>query len=74
MPSIPSWAVTDHPFVGRHVTCGEIHYTVVAVETLDAYEVLVTHDQDETVCMWISLRRPTNWYFVNVLDEIRMAL
>lgn len=74
MRGIPEWAITDHPFVGRHVTCGEIHYEVVAVESLDDHEVLVSHPQDDEVCMWISLRKPTNWFFVSVLDEIVKAL
>lgn len=71
---IPSWAETDHPFVGRHVTCGEIHYRIIAVEPARPSEVLVTLDGRDDTCMWISLDHPTNWRFVNLLDEIAKAI
>lgn len=71
---VPSWADSEHYFVGRHVTCGEIHYRIVAVETLDPREVLVVLDGRDDTYMWISLAEPTNWHFVNALDEIAKAL
>lgn len=71
---IPEWATTDHPFVGRHVTCGEIHYEVLAVDSDFESTLLVRHNLHELAhILIISMDQPTNWFFVNVLDEIVKA-
>ena len=67
----PSWTDWNDPNVGRHLTCGEVLYRVIAGDSLDDGLFLVI--RPEVAPMWIDVDTNRNWHFVNVLDEIAMT-
>lgn len=69
----PSWTNWSDARVGRHVTCGEIAYRVIAGDELDQDLLLVIRPGIEP--LWISLaeKQARGWHFVSLLDEIDMA-
>jgi hypothetical protein len=69
----PPWTDWGDERVGRHVTCGELLYRVIAGDSMDPDLLLVIRSSIEP--LWISLaeRKAQGWHFISVLDEIRMA-
>jgi len=66
----PLWADWDDPRAGRHVTCGEIPYRVIAGASTDPDRLLVIHPRCEP--LWINMNG-SNWRFVDILDEIALS-
>jgi hypothetical protein len=68
--AFPSWVNWNDPHVGRHLTCGEVPWRIIAGDSLDEGLFLVIHPREKP--MWVDTHNERQWKFVNVLDEIAM--